>query len=100
MDDMATKLIANALYQIRLLLSPYIGSENAAPVELRFAAHLAYALHNEALALATGTRFDVDAALKKVAAIDHTLGTQDGRRLRLAHSWGPETRGNASSAVK
>ena len=89
MDDAETKLIANALYEIRLLLSPYIGSDSEVPTEVRFAAHLAYALHNEASALAAGTGFDVSSALKKVAAIDTTLGTDDGRRL--ADLWSTES---------
>jgi hypothetical protein len=93
MNDAETKLIANALYEIRLLLNRYIGSVNDASTEVRFAAHLSYALHNEALALAAGIDFDVNAALKKVAAIDDILGTHDGRRL--AQSWDTETKGNA-----
>lgn len=90
MDDAETKLIANALYEIRLLLSSYLGSENDAPPGVRFAAHLAYALRNEASALAAGTGFDVTAALRKVAAIDGTVGSDDGRRL--AQSWATGTR--------
>lgn len=93
MDDANAKLIANALYEIRLLLSSYLGSEKGASTEVRFAAHLAYALHNEALAIATGTGFDVNAALKKVAAIDCILGTDDGRRL--ANSWGTKPKDDA-----
>jgi len=91
MDDAQTKLIANALYEIRLLLSPYIGSENEAPADVRFAAHLAYALHNEAASFAAGTGFDVSFALKNVAAIDSVLGTDDGRRL--AKLWSTESNG-------
>jgi len=83
-----TKLIANALYEIRLLLSPYIGGENEAPMALRFAAHLAYALQNEALASAAGAGFDLEAALNKIKAIDPVLGTEDGRRL--ADAWRTE----------
>lgn len=85
MDDAGTKLIANALYEIRLLLCSYIGSQNEAPHDVRFAAHLAYALHNEALALAAGTGFDVNSALKKVTAIDGILSTDEG--TRLANRW-------------
>lgn len=85
MEDQEKKLIANALYEIRLVLSSYIGSENDAPPEVRFAAHLAYALHNEALALAAGTGFDVNCALRKVAEIDGIIGSEDGRRL--VQSW-------------
>ena len=85
MDDAETRLIANALYEIRSLLASYVGSGSEAPTEVRFAAHLAYALHNEASASAAGIGFDLDAALKKVAAIDDILGTSEGRRL--AKSW-------------
>lgn len=90
MDDAETKLIANALCEIGLLLRPYIGSENEAPTDVRFAAHLAYALHNETSSFAAGTGFDVSSALKKVAAIDGVLGTDDGGRL--ANLWGTESK--------
>jgi hypothetical protein len=85
MENAERKLIADALYEIGLLLRAYLGSENSAPNDVRMAAHLAYALHNEASALATGTGFDISAALKKVAAIDAILDGDDGRRL--AQSW-------------
>lgn len=85
MNDAETKIIAKALSEIRLLLSSYLGSENEGPLDVRFAAHLAYALHSEALALATGTGFDVDAALRKVAAIDGIVGSD--HYGRLAQSW-------------
>lgn len=88
MDNAETKLIANALCELRLLLAPYIGSENEAPGDVRLAAHLAYALHNEASALAAGTGFDVGSALGKVAAIDGILGTNDGERLAELWSTG------------
>ena len=84
-SDAETRIIAGALYEIRLLLSAYLGRENEAPAEVRFAAHLAYALHNEALASMAGTGFDIDAALNKVASIDGILSTADGKRL--ADAW-------------
>jgi hypothetical protein len=80
-DRAEVQLIANALHEIRVLLSPYIGSENDAQLDVRMAAHLAYALHNEALALVEGRGFDVNAALKKVAAIDSILQVNEGSRL-------------------
>jgi hypothetical protein len=91
MNDAETKLIANALYEIRLLLASYLGSENEAPTDLRFAAHLAYVLHNEASALSAGISFDVNIALQKVSAIDGILGTRDGGRL--ATEWGTGSKG-------
>lgn len=84
MNDAEARIIAGALHEIRLLLSVCLGSENEAPAEVRFAAHLAYALHNEALASIAGSGFDIDAALAKVASIDSILSTVDGRRLASA----------------
>lgn len=78
-------LVANALYEIRLLLSPYLGSDNDAPMEVRVAAHIAYALHNEALAVASGQGFDVAAAIGNVRRIDSILSVTEG--TRLASSW-------------
>jgi hypothetical protein len=74
-------ILAHALYEIRILLSPYLGANNKDPIEVRVAAHLAYALHNEALAVAEGQHFDVEAALAKVKAIDALLNVQDGSRI-------------------
>ena len=75
------KILAHALYEIRTLLSSYLGSENSGPIEVRVAAHLAYALHNEAIAVGEGRSFDVNAALAKVAAIDTILNTEDGSKF-------------------
>ena len=72
------QLLAQALYQIRILLSDHLGSDNQGSMSVRFAAHLAYALHNEALAVVEGKGFDVEAALAKVEAIDQILKTGDG----------------------
>lgn len=92
MNHLETKLIANALYEIRLLLASYLGKVNEAPADVRFAAHLAYALHNEASALAEGNGFDVSSALQKVGAIDGILGTDDGKRLATLWSTGSNGR--------
>jgi len=78
------RLLANALYEIRLLLSPYIGTEVDAPEEVRMAAHLAYALHSEALATTEGRSFEIDAALRKVHAIDSILRVDEATRLVTA----------------
>jgi len=75
------KILALALHQIRVLLSAYLGSANGGPIEVRVAAHLAYALHNEALALAEGEGFDVETALAKVQAIDGLLNVDDGSKF-------------------
>lgn len=83
------KLIAHALYQVRLLLSGHLGSDCGSPTEVRAAAHLAYALHNEALAVLDDVSFDVDAALGKVKAMDGVLATDDGSALAKLLAAGP-----------
>ncbi|MDO8331936.1 MAG: hypothetical protein Q7T36_15835 [Fluviicoccus sp.] len=75
------KLLAHALYQMRILLSGHLGSMCKSPIEVRVAAHMAYALHNEALEIIEGRHFDVGSALKKIEAIDNILGTEDGTRF-------------------
>jgi hypothetical protein len=52
------KAVALALYQVRVLLSGYLGSQATGDISVRQAAHLAYALHNEALAILEGGSFD------------------------------------------
>lgn len=84
-ENAEARLIANALYELRELLGPYLGSENDAPRDVRLAAHLAYALHNEAGALIDAEKFDVETALRKVAAIDNVVPGSDG--VRLAAVW-------------
>jgi hypothetical protein len=64
------KILAQAIYEIRLLLSGYLGSQNKGDAAVREAAHLAYALHNEALAVIEGKDFDSDQAVSKIGAVD------------------------------
>jgi hypothetical protein len=45
---------------------------------VRIAAHLAYALHNDALAVLEGNGFNAEDALKRVAALDSLLGVEAG----------------------
>lgn len=73
-----TKVLAQALYEIRLLLGGYLGSEIEADISVRTAAHLAYALHNDALAVLDGGSFDVADALRRVEAMDSILGIEHG----------------------
>lgn len=57
------KVLAQAIYEIRVLLSGYLGSENEGELPVRQAAHLAYALHNQA-------RVDTVIGVKKYAKLD------------------------------
>ncbi|WAT88477.1 hypothetical protein [Delftia acidovorans] len=72
------KILAKAVSEIRLLLSGYLGSNVDADPSVRIAAHLAYALHNDALAVLAGNGFSADEALKRVAAVDSLLGVEVG----------------------
>jgi hypothetical protein len=64
------KILAQGIYEIRLLLAGYLGSQNAGDPAVRRAAHIAYALHNEALAVTEGGTFDSAKAVDKIRAVD------------------------------
>jgi len=65
------KILAQGIFEIRVLLSGYLGSQNPADPLVRRAASLAYALHNEALAIIEGNgTFDTTEAVDKVRAVD------------------------------
>ncbi|TDV42299.1 hypothetical protein EC919_11817 [Pseudomonas graminis] len=50
-------------------------------MNVRVAAHIAYALHNEAEAAYSNADFQLDCATQKLAAIDQILGVSDGAAL-------------------
>ena len=75
------RLLALALLEIKILLVDYLGSVVDAPMNVRVAAHIAYALHNEAEAVYTNADFALDGASQKIAAIDQILGVTDGAAL-------------------
>ncbi len=69
------RLMAAAVYELRLLLSDHLGSECDSDPCLRLAAHLAYALHNDALAmLEHDETFDLDAARRRIRAAEFIVG--------------------------
>lgn len=72
------RVLAQALYEIRLLLGDSLGSDAQADINVRTAAHLAYALHNDAQAILDGRGFNVAEAVKRVAAINSVLGGNSG----------------------
>lgn len=81
MQTAQTRLLALALIEIRTLLADYLGSDVDAPMSVRVAAHMAYALHNEAEAAYSNAEFQLDCANQKIAAIDQILGVSDGAAL-------------------
>lgn len=83
-DTVQAKVLAQAVYELRLLLASYLGSDCDAPPHLRQAAHLAYALHNQAEAVLAGQSFDVEAALASIGAFDRFLGSNYRERFRAA----------------
>ena len=75
--DNQLKLMAAGIYEIRTLLSSYLGSQNDADTVVRLAAHLSYALHNEALNILEGDgTFDIKAALEKIKAAEKVVDSQ------------------------
>jgi hypothetical protein len=81
-DQQQVQLLARALYEIRLILSGYIGSTVEADTSVRVAAHLAYALHNEAEAVANGGSFNLEVARSKIRAVDKMFGENLLSRLQ------------------
>ena len=106
------RLFAQALYEIRLLLAHYLGSSavkslHDADLCVRQAAHLSYALHNEALRSLAGEAVDVGPALARLAAVDSMLqsdfvrsfaeqGLHQRKEIFMAN---PETPGEFGRAV-
>ncbi len=78
------QVLAFALYEIRLLLSNHLGSDSTSDMSIRAAAHLAYALHNQADAALQGNAFDPRQATDALDGVDRLLGTNFQARLSSA----------------
>jgi len=74
---------AQALYEIRILLSGYLGSENQGDISVRQAAHLAYAFHNEAEAVLSGKLAQPSSSLAMIAAMDEMLNSQFAAKFQI-----------------
>ncbi len=72
--DLEKRLLAAALYELRVLLSGHIDPEDRTPAGA--AAWFAYALHNHALAALSGQPFDVNKALDSLSKLGPLLGTE------------------------
>jgi hypothetical protein len=79
------KVFAQTLYEIRLLLSHHLGNKNQSMVSESIAAHLAYAVHNEAVAVIENRPEDflVDAVLSKISAVDLLFDEEFSDRLKV-----------------
>ena len=76
MDVKQNQLLAFAVYEIRLLLSHHLGSGETLDPAVKAAAHLAYALHNQAEAILQGHTFDPEKAIEALSAVDRMLATK------------------------
>lgn len=76
--------LAWALCEIRALLAGYLGSDHPGDPVVREAAHIAYALHNQALAVLEGQTFDPASALPGLAFVDQHLDGNVVERYRQA----------------
>ena len=81
-----TKILAFAVYELRLLLAGHLGSDVNGEPSVRAAAHLAYALHNQALAVLEGRSFDPAEAVEAIARVDKVLGENFVQQLSEAAS--------------
>lgn len=75
------EMLAFAVYEMRSLLADHLGSQCQSPMSLRIAAHLAYALHDDAQALLEGRSSNVEHAERRIKAIDGLLGTNLANRM-------------------
>ena len=72
------KFLAQAIYEIRLLLSHHVGSNDEDNICEAVSANFAYALHNDALAIIDGKPkdFDMDKALERIKLLDERYGAE------------------------
>lgn len=81
-----SKILAFAVYELRLLLAGQLGIDGSGDSSVRAAAHLAYALHNQALAVLEGRSFDTTEAVKAIAKVDEQFGENFVQQLSAATS--------------
>ena len=80
--DFEKRLLAAALFELRVLLSGHLDPEDKSPAS--DAAWLAYALHNQALSALDGQPFDVARALEAVDRLEPRLGSKYVQHFRRA----------------
>ncbi|KQO26023.1 hypothetical protein [Acidovorax sp. Leaf78] len=68
------KILAFAVFELRMLLAGQLGPTADGDPSVRAAAHLAYALHNQALAVLAGKSFDTALAIEAIAKVDKMFG--------------------------
>ena len=78
------EILAFAVLELRVLLAGHLGTGATDDPPARAAAHLAYALHNHAIAVLEGGTFDPADAVAAIAHVDSLLGETFIQRLSLA----------------
>ena len=78
--DLEKRLLAAALFELRVLLSSHINPEDKSPVGT--AAWFAYFLHNQAAATLAGQPFDVAAAIDGLSRLEPELGPEHLQHFR------------------
>jgi hypothetical protein len=80
--DREKKLLAAAVFELRILLASHLHPDDRSTAGT--AARLAYALHNEALAVLEGRPFDLVHALDAVVRLEPELGKPSVEQFRHA----------------
>jgi hypothetical protein len=78
------QILAFALFELRLLLSGHLTPSAGGEPSVQAAAHLAYALHNQALAVLEGKSFDPAQAVEAIAKVDKQFGENFVQQLMEA----------------
>lgn len=76
------RMLALAIYELKGLLCNHLGSTTKEVSAEKLSAHLAYSLHNEALAILENRpeQFDIEVALDKIKSVD-TMFDSDFSKL-------------------
>ena len=82
--DVQIRILAQAVYELKHLLNDHLGSTDKSLLSETVSAHLAYALHNEALAILENRPedFDIEKAIENIRKIDARYGEQFGDRFQ------------------
>ena len=78
------QVLAFAVYELRLLLAGHLGPDSNGDPAVRAAARLAYALHNQALAVLEGKSFDPGLAVEAIGRVDKEFGENFVQQLSEA----------------
>jgi len=81
--DQQLRMFAQAIYEIRLLLSGHLGSQTPGDIAVRQAAHLAYALHNQAEEVLSGRPGDIENSLSRIQALDKMFNSNYAKKFSM-----------------